>query len=320
MMNKSGFLVALAASGIVVVGIVVLLATRSSSDNHAMDDSAARAKPQRALLASERPPEVLGVIVPEQSVQIASNVAGRVLVLEVKLGDEVKQGQLLAKLDEGDLPERIAYAKVAIAKAKTGRHIAKLEYSDAVKKKVRTSKLEAAGGIAGEALETAKARASIARLDQNAAGSSIGLASAELAQLEKALTETEIRAPFDGVVALVYETVGNVVSVGSPLLKINSSGLMVRFAGPPKFMNGLEAGTRVSLVEDTELDSADSKRTEASSFSKATVRRIAPDIDPSSELIIAEADIDENLLATSQLRAGTVVNVWPTSSDLSIPQ
>lgn len=58
-----------------------------------------------------------GTVVPIQTVNLSPKTAGRIAELMVEQGDKVKAGDIIARMDNGDIQAQLAQAKAALAKA-----------------------------------------------------------------------------------------------------------------------------------------------------------------------------------------------------------
>ncbi|XKY39144.1 efflux RND transporter periplasmic adaptor subunit [Enterovibrio sp. 27052020O] len=144
--------------------------------------------------------------------QLSFQVAGEIESLNVRMGQHVKQGDLLATLDPSDLALALDSAKARYLLAKTQWQRAQQLYK---KQLVSTDVYDQA--------ET--------------------LYKAERAHHEQAKTElgyTQVRAPFDGVVAYTFAKPNQVVAAKQPILNIiDNTQLDVSFALPVHFVDKL---------------------------------------------------------------------------------
>ena len=126
----------------------------------------------------------------------------------------------------------------------------------------------------------------------------LGEKRARAAQLRQLRAETELRAPFEGIVAARYVDAGaNVTATTRVVRLISSKPPFVRFAVPEKSRHNLTKGQKVRVEIDGE------KR-----FMLATVVTIAPEIDGASRATIVEASLDRSD-EMGPLRSGSMTHV-----------
>ncbi|MFS8896246.1 efflux RND transporter periplasmic adaptor subunit [Synechococcus sp. R3-13] len=193
---------------------------------------------------------VSGQVQPLRQVNVSPRESGRLAELLVDQGDEVVAGQLLARMDYGDLASGIRQAQARIqelqarlAEQQAGERpqviMAAQARVDAARSQVdlaqreleRIQALVQAGVVARSELDQRSARLEQAQADLRAAqqelerlqlGSrpetlqqiqaQIAQAQAELAQRQSRLADTEVRAPFSGVVVQRFAEVGSFVA------------------------------------------------------------------------------------------------------------
>ena len=147
------------------------------------------------------------------SVTVMPQGAGVITKLEVKPGDPVKAGQLLAQLDNQS--ELLARDKAAVT----------LKGSLETKKTYEGS------------------NASITRLQQFTAGVTAEEAELELNIAETNLKKRDILAPADGVAGIVQVSLGAYVTPSSPIVVLDDrSSLLVDFYVPEHFISRLKPG------------------------------------------------------------------------------
>jgi RND family efflux transporter MFP subunit len=135
---------------------------------------------------------------------LAAQVAGRILVLNVDAGDAVKQGQLLARIDDSEARNSIAGNQAQVAQAEANLVNAKASYE-------RTGQLVARKFVSASALDKAQA-------DYYAAQAQVDAAKANVAQSSTTRGFASITAPFGGLVSARLAQVGEMASLGRPLL------------------------------------------------------------------------------------------------------
>jgi len=183
-----------------------------------------------ATLLSESQAQALltasGYVVAQRQAAVSSKATGRLKYIVVVEGDKVKEGQIIARLENADIAAELERAKANLALAKAESTEAALFYQRQKKLYERTliSKLE---------LEMAEARyqKTLASVEANRAG---------VKAAEVALENTLIRAPFDGTVLTKSAEVGEMVA---PFAATASSrGAVVTIAD----MNSLEVEADVA--------------------------------------------------------------------------
>jgi len=153
-----------------------------------------------------------GYVTPRRRATIAAKITGRVTGVFFDEGTHVKEGQLLATLDDSDV-------KRALASAKADRETAQAAIADYVVQlknaKVqlgRAEQLQKAGVQTQETLDNASTAADsltakIALAKQQVVGSD-----ARINEAQQAVDNTVIRSPFDGIVVSKDAQVGEMVS------------------------------------------------------------------------------------------------------------
>jgi membrane fusion protein (multidrug efflux system) len=165
----------------------------------------------------------IGSLRSDESVQIASEISGRVLETNFKEGGTVAAGDVLVKLDDS-----LAVAEVADAKAR----FELAEANDA-----RAKKLEHSGFVTGRKLDEAEATLETTR------------AALELQRVR--LSKHTIKAPFSGVVGLRKVSPGSYIGVGTAIVNLEKIDVLkVDFKLPELFLPSVNVGQTVDVVVD----------------------------------------------------------------------
>ncbi|ADN75497.1 efflux transporter, RND family, MFP subunit [Ferrimonas balearica DSM 9799] len=158
-----------------------------------------------------------------QAVTIAPEVSGRLVALMVDSGDKVKQGQVLARLDDLQQTAQRDEARAYLAEAK--RLLAERR------------RLADKGAISASELAAQEAE--------------VAMADARLASAEAELAKRTLRAPFDGVVGLVSHAPGAQVVSGEALMTLDElNRLRLDLAVPQRYLAALQPGQQVSARID----------------------------------------------------------------------
>jgi HlyD family secretion protein len=139
-----------------------------------------------------------GEIAPAEQVSVRPEINGKVDHLPVDLGDRLKKGELLFKLDDKELQQTRASNVTDIDKAKLGLEKAERDHKRA--KQLLVDKL-----ISQEAYDDTKTAYDLAK-------NALESAQRALAFTDEHLTKTEVRAPFDCTVLTRPVSMGQAVS------------------------------------------------------------------------------------------------------------
>ena len=139
-----------------------------------------------------------GEIGPAEQVSVRPEINGKIDLLPVDLGDRVKSGDLLFKLDDKELQQQKASSLTAIERAR-------LELGKAERDHKRAEEMVAAKLISQELYDNTKTTYELAK-------NSLDRSQKELAIIEERLTKTEVRAPFDCTILTRPVSMGQAVS------------------------------------------------------------------------------------------------------------
>ena len=153
-----------------------------------------------------------GYVVAQRQAAVASKGTGRLEYLGVEEGDQVKAGQIIARLEHSDISATLAQTQADLAAAKARLPQAQADLQEATIQFERYKKL-----IAEQLVPRADYDAADARYKRAAAGviadsAAIRSFAAAVRAAEVALEYTNIRAPFDGTVLTKNADVGEIVA------------------------------------------------------------------------------------------------------------
>jgi len=139
---------------------------------------------------------VYGIVRSDKEAMLSFKIAGLLKTLNVDVGDKVKKGQVLARLDMREINAQTARAQTAAAKAK--RDLARIE------------PLLKNGFISQQKVDDAKSARDIALAD--------------LRQIAFNRSLATITAPSDGVVLARHVDKNEIVAPGAPILTVSQGG------------------------------------------------------------------------------------------------
>jgi len=152
----------------------------------------------------------IGTVAARIEVDLGFPVSGTVATRAANLGDTVKRGDVLARLD----PETL---EAGVWAARAGVVVSQQQFNSANAALDRERTLAAKGVVSQTLLESADRSfsAAKARLEQ---------ASATLVRAEDVLASATLLAPVDGVIIEVFTEAGASVSAGQPVVKLAGAG------------------------------------------------------------------------------------------------
>jgi membrane fusion protein, multidrug efflux system len=170
--------------------------------------------------------------------QLGFSTGGRIEAISADVGDRVKQGATLARLDTRSLAAQLASAQATVEEARAS-------HSLALNTVERQRTLKAQGHVSQQRVDEAEAQAStsMARIEA---------AKAQADTLRVQIDLARITAPFDGVVTARMSDEGAIAAPGTPILELVESGhLEARIGLPSVSAIRLTPGDIYTLVADT---------------------------------------------------------------------
>ncbi len=197
-----------------------------------------------------------GQVMPPAEVRLDSLSTSTVREIAKREGDTVKAGDVLLRLDEGEIDALIAQAEAAVSQARAGKTTIKattlpqaLETASQIRTNLgqarselaRQKRLFEAGVINATALESAENAVRIYESQDKAAdlgvkaassggaatlgaSAAIALAEAQLAVAKVNKERAQVTAPMDGVITTRFVEIGESVRPGTALLVLTASG------------------------------------------------------------------------------------------------
>ena len=161
-----------------------------------------------------------GTLQARVTVQVGSQVSGRVLELFADFNSRVKKGDVVAKLDPQLFQASLQQAQASFASAQANVAKAEATLLDANRQYERAKTQRAEGLASQQDVDTAQTAASVAKASVDAAKSAVAQARAALNQDQVNLSLTIIKSPIDGVVISRSVDVGQTVaaSLQAPVL------------------------------------------------------------------------------------------------------
>jgi RND family efflux transporter MFP subunit len=232
-----------------------------------------------------------GYVVAQRKAAIASKATGRLEWLGVAEGSRVKQGEVIARLDNRDVVAQAQSADANVRAARAALEQALVEERDAQAQHQRNLDLVARGFVSQSATDTSKARADRAVAGIASARAALAAAEAAARNAHVAVDYTLIRAPFDGVILSKSANVGDMVTPFSSAT--DSKGAVVTMAD----MSTLEveadvsesslAKIKVGMPAEITLDALPDDRF------RGRIGRMVPTVDRAKATVMTKVKFDE---------------------------
>jgi membrane fusion protein, multidrug efflux system len=221
--------------------------------------------------------------------RLGFRVGGKIVRRQAELGQRVKAGQVLAQLDPQDYRLAADSARAQVAAAQTNRDLAAADFK-------RYAALKDQNFISGAELERRETtlKAAQAQLEQ---------ANAQLASQGHQAEYTSLVADVSGVVTAIEAEPGQVVSAGTPVVRIAQDGPRdVVFAVPEDKVVAIKPGSDVAVRVWAENVSLEGK-----------VREVAASADPATRTYAVKVSLD----ASASPPLGATVYVSPKALSLA---
>jgi membrane fusion protein (multidrug efflux system) len=223
-----------------------------------------------------------GTLRPDEEVDLAFETSGKIVGINFTEGTRVKKGDLLAKINDRPL------------QAQLEKLVAQLKMSEA--KEFRQRSLLDKDAISQESYDQVQTDVQSLKADINL--------------IRSRISETELRAPFDGIIGLRYLSEGSYATSATKIAKlIKISPIKIEFSIPEKYASEIKIGYPITFS----IDGSDN-------VFKASVYAVDPKIDIETRTIVLRAlypNRDEEL--KSGRYAGITLQLSQIDNAIAIP-
>ena len=279
--------------------LALLLLPAAGTQARAQQDSALVRVDRVTMQPLSQTVPVLGRLVPRQAGLVSSRVEAPVAAYRVEVGDRVEAGQVIAILNRDRLIALRDHAAGQLSEARAKQATSRAQLKLAGQELERLEGLKSSAAFSQARYDDAKQNVAVFRAQLAEAEAAIATAAAELELAQIDVANTEIVAPYDGVVIQRMSEAGAYVKVGEPLARlIAAQSLEVEADVPYQRLVGLVPGTTtVGLTLDD------------GSQHEALVRAIVPEENPLTRtravrFVPSIGDTDRSLAADQS------VTVW----------
>jgi RND family efflux transporter MFP subunit len=293
----------------------------SSADARSAATSATEITPiaVATAIAVERPitrfVAVTGTLTAEEQAEVAAEVSGRVVATPVERGSRVIEGSELVRITDVEVRAQAQEAEAntgqiearlglkdggrfeidrvpEVASAKAAYDLAQADFERAKMLLDRKLLPQAEFDRSRTQLESARRQYDIARNSAEQQYQSLLAARARMTLAQKAVTDTVVRAPFDGLVEERLVSVGDYVTRGTKVASvIRINPLRVELTVPGQYLSEVAAGRAVTLEVDAFRGRTFSGR----------IRYVSPVLRTDTRALIVEAVVPND---SGQLKPG----------------
>lgn len=225
---------------------------------------------------------VVGNLIGEQTVDIAPRTGGRLLDVRVKLGDRVKRGQVLAKVEDREIVEQVRQAeasqevsKATIRQREADLNVAKVNFD-------RSKNLFERQLLAKQALDDAESRYLSAMAQVDLSRAQLGQNDARLEELRINLQNTSVVSPVDGFVGKRTVDPGAMVNTNTAIASVVDISKLRLVA------NVVEKDLRMVSAGDSAVVEVDAYPGEQFN---GKIARVSPVLDPATRTAAMEVEI-----------------------------
>lgn len=225
---------------------------------------------------------VVGNLIGAQTVDVVPRTGGRLVAVNVKLGDRVSRGQLLAKIEDQELREQVKQAEAAqeVAQATVRQREADLKFAQVNLE--RSQNLFQRNLLPRQSLDDAESRQAAAAAQVDLARAQISQTKARLEELRITLSNTSVTSPVNGFVGKRNVDVGAWASQQAPVVSV------VDISSVRLVANVVEKDLRLVNPGDPATVSVDAFPGETF---KGRIARVAPVLDPATRTAEIEIEV-----------------------------
>lgn len=246
----------------VLAGVASAALLASGCGRHSQPPAADTGLPVAAVrvqqIADEPRPlaeEIPGTVRARTRATLEAKIAGRIAELPVALGQSLRAGDLVARLDVREIQAKRDQARAVLDQARRDR----------------------------ERFEALLRQQAVTQAEFDAVEARFRVAEGAVTEAETMLSYAEVRAPFDGVVTSKLADVGDLASPGRPLVELeNPKSLRLEADVPEALIARVQIGAQMPVrIPGPNLDL------------QGTVAEVAPAADPNSRTFRVKLDLPD---------------------------
>jgi len=225
---------------------------------------------------------VVGNLIGAATIEVVPRANGRLQVVDVKLGDPVRKGQIIARVEDSEVREQVRGAEAAYAVAQASIRQRQADLKLAQNNLDRSRSLYERQLLPQQTFDDVDARQQAAVAQLQLAEAQFEASKARLEELKIALTNTQIVAPVDGFIGKRYLDPGAFASTNAPVASVVDIRTVRMVANlVERDMRRVPVGTAANV----EVDAYPGE-----TF-KGHVSRVAPVFDPATRTAEIEIEV-----------------------------
>ena len=249
--------------------------SNSKQETTYLTESVTRGNVEKTVVAS-------GSVESVNEVDVGAQASGKITKLYVKLGQEIKKGEMIADIDSTTQINTLNTKKAALVSYQAQLKAKKTAYDVALSSYNRLSKLYTQKATSLDSVNTAKSTLDNAKAEMEAIEANIKQAEIEVNTAETNVGYTKITAPMDGTVISVPVSEGQTVNANQTTPTIVTIADLSKMKIKPEISEGditkVKAGQEVSftILSDSQtvyhsvIDSVDPANTTTSDSSSTS--------------------------------------------------
>lgn len=192
-----------------------------------------------------------GTVLPNEDVELRSEISGRVTNINFEEGSRVKKGQLLLTVNDAEMRAQLQ----------------KLQANQALYKDMEQRN------------RTLLEKEYISKQEYDQVSNQLATATADIQALRATMAKAYVRAPFDGVVGLRQVSEGSYVTAATPIARIvDISPVKIDFAIPGRYSQMVKEGDKITFTAEGSPEQYEAK-----------IYAIQPNIDPATRTLQVRA-------------------------------
>ena len=255
--------------------VYYFFSSNSKQETTYLTESVTRGNVEKTVVAS-------GSVESVNEVDVGAQVSGKITKLYVKLGQEIKKGEMIADIDSTTQINTLNTKKAALVSYQAQLKAKKTAYDVALSSYNRLSKLYTQKATSLDSLNSAKSTLDNAKAEMEAIEANIKQAEIEVNTAETNVGYTKITAPMDGTVISVLVSEGQTVNANQTTPTIVTIADLSKMKIKPEISEGditkVNAGQEVSftILSDSQtvyhsvIDSVDPANTTTSDSSSTS--------------------------------------------------